>query len=156
MILIIHYNLKRYIGSTTRAEHALREVVVDLAIDLASRSTHAAKRWKEAKNCTTACTAIKCNGPRLVQPCISIVCEVHCIAAACEHMRRSCRPCCMVRELFMCACMLSCSRGRGLTLDTKRDQRAQRARRRGALPPTSLQRGCGSCSQRRAEGKAAA
>lgn len=44
---------------TTRAEHALREV--DLAIVLGRHM-----RQSDGSHCTTACTTIECNGPRLV------------------------------------------------------------------------------------------
>ena len=45
---------------TTRAEHALREVT-DLAIVLGRHM-----RQRDGSHCTTACTTIECNGPRLV------------------------------------------------------------------------------------------
>ena len=64
----------------------------------------------DANHCTTACTTNKSNCTRLVQTKISIVCELHCLPAACEHMRRACRPCRMVHDVFMGACMPSCSR----------------------------------------------
>ena len=63
----------------------------------------------DATHCTAACTSTICNGPRLVQSKTSIVCELHCLPAACEHMRRACRPCRMVQEVFMRACMPRCS-----------------------------------------------
>ena len=36
--------------------------------------------------------------------------KLHCLAAACEHMRRSCRPRRVESEVFMRECMCSCSR----------------------------------------------
>ena len=53
------------------------------------------------------------------------------------------------------SCVRACLAARGLTCLTKREQRAQRARR-GALPHTLPRPGCGRCSRRRAEGEAAA
>ena len=88
---------------TTRAAHAMREV--DMAIDLGPHM-----RQTEASRCTTACTTIKCNCLRLVKPHVTIVCKLHCLAAACEHMRRSCCPRRVESEVFMRACMSSCSR----------------------------------------------
>ena len=55
----------------------------------------------------------------------------------------------------MYACVCACLAARGLTCHTKREQRAQRARRR-ALPHTLPRPGCGRCSRRRAEVAAAA
>ena len=76
-----------------------------MAIDLGPHM-----RQTEASRCTTACTTIKCNCPRLVKPHVTIVCKLHCLAAACEHMRRSCCPRRVESEVFMRACMSSCSR----------------------------------------------
>ena len=102
---------------TTRAAHAMREV--DMAIDLGPHM-----RQTEASRCTTACTTIKCNCPRLVKPHVIIVCKLHCLAAACEHMRRSCCPRRVESEVFMRACMSQCSQAylshRARTASTKR------------------------------------
>ena len=69
-------------------------------------------RQSDRCHCTTACTTIKCNGPRLVQPLVSTVCKAP-------------LPCCGLRtheatmlrcprrvesEVFMRECMCSCSR----------------------------------------------
>ena len=97
-------------------------------------------RQTDANHCTAACTSTICNCPRLVQSKISIVCELHCLPAGCEHRRRACRPCRMQSEVFMRASMSSGSRA-SLAWDTNRVQRRQRSRRR-ARPPSSLRRCC--------------
>ena len=50
---------RKYRPLTTHAEHALREV--DLAIVLGRHI-----QQSDGSHCTTACTTIECNGPRLV------------------------------------------------------------------------------------------
>ena len=75
-----------------------------------SFSVHACGKPKQAIAPQRAPPSFICNSPRLVKPWISIVCKLHCLAAACEHMRRSCCPRRVESEVFMRACMSSCSR----------------------------------------------
>ena len=108
--------LDRPLSLTTHAEHALREF--DMAI-VPDRHT----RQIDGSHCTTACTTIKCNGTRLVQPLVSTVCELHCLAAACKHMKRSCGPWHVVSLCIMRACIPSysqaCLRHEASSVSTK-------------------------------------
>ena len=66
--------------------------------------------------------------------------KLHCLAAACEHMRRSCCPRRVESEVFMRECMCSCSR-------TYLGHQASPANTKGVSPrsvrpPSSLRRCC--------------
>ena len=77
---------------TTRAEHTPREV--DLAIVIGRHM-----RQNDGRHCTTACTTIECNGPRLVHvlPLISIVLHMQpplpCCGLRAHEAIMRCKPC---------------------------------------------------------------
>ena len=102
----------------------------------------------DANHCTTACTTNKSNCTRLVQTKISIVCELHCLPAACEHMRRACRPCRMVSEVFMRACMPRCSQA-FLGHQTTAASTKSASLRCSPSPPHRCWRTLASCANRR-------
>ena len=107
-------------------------------------------RQSDGSHCTTACTTIKCNGPRLVQPLVSTVCKAPLPSAACEHMRRSCCPRRVESEVFMRECMCSCSR-------TYLGHQASPANTKGVSPrsvrpPSSLRRCCTALVPAQTEG----